>query len=381
MGWCRVAFAYLALALNCDAAQVTIQGREIFVDGCSFHMKGINWNPIGKGGVHPGGLDWQGYMVSDIPLMKEMGINTIRTYEALTDTVVLDELYANGIYLINTIYSWGGSTVDSVDAHVAATKDHPALLMWAVGNEWNYNGLYTGLTGAQGFDRIHAVSQRIKTLDQAHPVSTVYGEVPSQALVDALTAVDVWGINAYRGIVFGDLFDKYKGVSTKPMYMGEYGADAWNALINQEDQQSQADATAALTTIITQNAARTGGVCWGGLIFEFADEWWKDDAGSANTHETGGTAPGGGPHPDATFNEEWWGIVTVDRVKRLAFDAYKNEALPPDTCQRDPTKGPTKSPTASPAAWRPPTVGPLRAPKAGPTQVSIQGREIMVDGC
>lgn len=34
------------------------------------------------------------------------------------------------------------------------------------------------------------------------------------------------------------------------------------------------------------------------------DEWHKDNDGSKDRHDTGGTAPGGGPYPDMTFNED-----------------------------------------------------------------------------
>jgi hypothetical protein len=105
------------------------------------------------------------------------------------------------------------------------------------------------------------------------------------------------------------------------MYLGEYGADSWNATTNSLDEESQAYATRQLTNEILDNSelAYPNNISIGGTIFSFNDEWWKDGTGSLSVQDTGGSAPGGGPYPDNTFNEEYWGIVDIYRNPREAY--------------------------------------------------------------
>jgi len=300
---------------------VRIDGPRILVDGVPFHIQGVCWNPVPKGGVHPADLDFAAAAAVDVPLMAAAGINAVRTYEPLTDRGVLDALHAAGIYVLNTVYPYGGNEPSSAAAAVESVRDHPANLMWVIGNEWNYNGLYVGLSHEASIERLNQVAAAIRAVDTTRPISTVYGELPSVETLAAMPEIDVWGLNVYRGIGFGTLFSDWAARSSKPFYLSEYGADAWNALSGAEDTQSQADAVGALTELILDNASAfsTTGTCAGGTVFEWADEWWKDDSGSPDAQDIGGVAPGGGPHPDQTFNEEWWGIVDIDRNPRPAY--------------------------------------------------------------
>jgi hypothetical protein len=137
--------------------------------------------------------------------------------------------------------------------------------------------------------------------------------------------IDVWGINAYRGLSFGDLFDAWRARSDKPLFIAEYGADAYNATLPGYDPESQAVAAAALTREILEQAtgSRGGAPVLGGTLFEWNDEWWKDPTGSLSEQDVGCVAPGTGPYPDQVFNEEWWGVVDLDRNPRPAFDRLR----------------------------------------------------------
>ena len=304
---------------------VTLEGNRLQVDGKPFSIRGVCWNPVPRGGVHPADLDFAGAVEADAALMQAAGINAVRTYETITDTAVLDALYAAGIYVLNMAYAYGGDSPSVVDARVNAVKDHPAILMWVLGNEWNYNGLYVGQSHQEALAALVEAAQRIRAIDDRHPIATVYGELPSAETVEAMPLIDVWGINAYRGLSFGDLFDRFAALSDKPMFLAEYGADAYDATQDAVNLAAQAQATRALTQEILDHGAASGseGPCLGGTIFEWADEWWKDGHGSASTQEPGGIAPGGGPYPDQTFNEEWWGVVDIDRNPRPAYEELK----------------------------------------------------------
>lgn len=302
---------------------VTVDGPQILVNGEPLHLRGVNWNPVPVGGSHPQDLAYAEFAAEDIALMQGAGINAVRTYEPLTELDVLDALADAGIFVLNTVFPYGGNPASSVDAPVNAVKDHPAILLWVIGNEWNYNGLYVDLGIDASIDLINEVTGRIRDLDASHPIATVYGELPDASVLDRLSDIDVWGLNVYSGRSFGDRFTQWALRSDKPMFFGEYGADAWNATTGQYDPESQATATRDLTREILDQSTFAGGVCSGGTIFEFSDEWWKDQGGSSSSQDVGGIAPGGGPFPDSTFNEEYWGIVTIDRVPRPAYDVLK----------------------------------------------------------
>jgi hypothetical protein len=288
-------------------------------------LLGVCWNPVGTGAVHPEGLDYAGFAAVDIPLLRELGVNVVRTYEPLLDRNVLDQLWAAGIRVINSVYPYGGADPAVVIERVRAVADHPAILLWSLGNEWNYNGLYVDLPFAEALARINEAARLVKAEDPTHPVATIYGELPSLETLLNMPDIDVWGINAYRGIGFGDLFDAWRELTDKPMFVAEYGADAYNADLPGYDPESQAFAVAALTRELLEQASDTSGGArvLGGTIFEWADEWWKDAAGSATAQDVGGIAPGGGPYPDQVFNEEWWGLVDIERVPRPAFDSLR----------------------------------------------------------
>ncbi|UJR85450.1 glycoside hydrolase family 2 TIM barrel-domain containing protein [Sandaracinus amylolyticus] len=306
------------------ARTVRVDGRRLLVDGAPYEIRGVCWNPVARGRTQP--ADFAGFVDTDAPLMRTAGINTIRTYDAITDTRVLDVLDAHGIAVFQTVYAWGGDAESAALDRVRATMGHRAVLGWIVGNEWNYNGLYTGLPFDQTRDRLERIAGMIQALDPSRPVITIYGEVPSAETIAAMPSIDMWGLNVYRGATFGDLFTRWAALSGAPMFVSEYGADAWDARDGgRENLAAQAEATRLLTEeILASSTARRGdGIVLGGTIFEWSDEWWKDQSGSPDVHDIGGIAPGGGPHPDRTFNEEWWGVVDIDRHTRPAYDALR----------------------------------------------------------
>jgi len=217
-----------------------------------------------------------------------------------------------------------------------------------LGNEWNllrqgrekYYVHYDTLL--QAADAIQANAQQIKSLDAAHPVCSILGEINLADQADALAdivgnrckAVDVWGVNIYRGPTFGTLFEEWKALSTKPLYISEFGTDAFRTapyrpLAGYEDEAMQAERLRSLWIDLAEelSAEHPAKVCVGGTVFEWNDEWWKSSTGLPIAHDLGGFETTWNPnaHPDGFANEEWFGIVSVERRLRLAYRSLAEE--------------------------------------------------------
>ena len=305
--------------------EVEVDGRRLLVNGEPYEIRGVCWSPVPRGQSVP--VDWSSELAAeDVPLMWAAGINTVRNYSPILDEGLLDALAAAGIRVIQDVYSLGSRDPSTALQIVEAQRDHPAILMWALGNEWNYNGLYVGIDAGEVERRLEALAAEIEAIDPDHPIATSHGELPSEARLRAMPSIDVWGLNVYRGDQFFGLIEDWAERSNKPMFLAEFGADAYDSRIDAPNLRAQADATRRLTAeIVEKSVARSSaGVVLGGTIFAWSDEWWKDASGSVDVHDTGGIAPGGGPPPDRTFNEEWWGLVDIDRNPRPALLEYRD---------------------------------------------------------
>ncbi len=130
-------------------------------------------------------------------------------------------------------------------------------------------------------------------------------------------------MNVYRWDSPESIFNEWKTLGSKPMYLSEAGADSYmtaarDKYIQGENEVAQADATRNILDDIFRNTE----ICSGVTLFEFVDEWWK--AGNNETLDPGGWAPKSSGVPyDGTANEEYWGIVKIDRYKKLSFDVVE----------------------------------------------------------
>lgn len=107
------------------------------------------------------------------------------------------------------------------------------------------------------------------------------------------------------------------------MYFSEAGADSFMTISKDNfkkgvNEEAQATATNAILKSIFSNQQQ----CLGVTLFSFNDELWK--AGNNQQYDAGGWAPNSSGVPyDGTPNEEYWGIVDIDRNKKQAFYIVK----------------------------------------------------------
>lgn len=333
-------------------------GSKVQINGKDFFIIGMNWDyfPIGTNYSYSLWTKTDSFIKEaldrEMPLLKNLGVNAIRVYKGIQPKWI-EYIYKNyGIYtVINHSFGRYGVTIDGVyiqntdyadpqtraellsevNALAMEYKETPGLLMWLLGNENNY-GLFWG--GAETEDipvgeTLESVRarhmyklfnegvQEIKKFDKNHPVAICNGDLLFIDIVaEEVTDMDVFGVNAYRGVSFVDAFDKVKEKLDVPILFTEFGSDAFNAVEMREDQLMQTKYLLGNWKEIFENAYGNGrtGISIGGMTFQFSDGWWKYlQESNLDVQDTHASWSNGGYSEDYiegenNMNEEWFGI-------------------------------------------------------------------------
>jgi hypothetical protein len=332
--------------------RVEVQGRQLLVNGVPFMMKGVCYHPVRKGETVPDGLmtlnpTEEDLLVieNDFRMIRYAGFNTIRTYEPITHPKILELLNDYQLKVIVPVcLAWEKyQNLASIEDLIKILQKEPSTLFWEIGNEWNFNHFYTDFIGAgsdsqklkaEDCDEIiknisrlirkgdlykHPIGTDIMLLDNA--MKTIYpGITPT---IDSY--IDLYGVNVYDGTTFGKRFHQWESMSKKPFYLGEFGAVAYNENTQHEDPDDQDHANLLLFTEILENvsAKNPEHILIGGCLFEFCDEWWKGGNPDPSTHRHGGITVDHGPFPSNCFDDEYFGLVEIDRTPRPTYFSLK----------------------------------------------------------
>lgn len=182
-----------------------------------------------------------GMGVDDIERFASHGGNSIRTWSTQRpqqDTrALLDSAHAHGVTValgLAMVPERHGfdyddpeavsAQLDSMRAEVLKYRDHPALLLWIIGNELNHH-----YTNPRVYDAVNDVAEMIRELDPNHPTTTTTSgykpEVNTEILARA-PALDFISFQMY-GTLFG-LRDRLAETGyDKPFMVTEWGAIGW----------------------------------------------------------------------------------------------------------------------------------------------------------
>lgn len=373
----------LFLLSNCTVAQhekivvkKSPKGFVLEANGTPFFINGMNWDyyPIGTNYTYnfwkqpedliKGALDYE------MKLLRDMGVNAIRQYTGVPANWIKYIYEKHGIYtVINHSFGRYGLTLNGkwetgtdysnplvkealikeVKEMAAQYKETPGLLMFLLGNENNYGLFWQGadtedipiedrkstIAATHLYKLFNEAVVAIKGIDQSRPVAICNGDLLFlDVIAKECKDVDIFGINIYRGLSFGDAFEKVKTMYDKPVLFTEFGADAFNTMTKTEDQDFQSACLISNWKEIYANAAGLGkaGNSIGGFTFQFSDGWWKSGQtiGLEKHDETASWSNGGYQNDyekgKNNMNEEWFGICAKGPTNKKGIYELKPRA-------------------------------------------------------
>ena len=205
-----------------------VDGRyELYKDGQPFY-------------IHGAGLEF-----GDIERLARHGANSFRTWRTDngrdTGMEILDRAHANGLMVtmgLEIARERAGSgrgvfgfdyddeeavaaQLEAVRSEVLLYKDHPALLMWGIGNELNL-----GSTNPRVWNAVNDIAKMIHEVDGNHPATTMLAGISTELVQEIKTRapdLDLLGIQMYADIVNLPRYIKETG------WDGPYVVTEWGA--------------------------------------------------------------------------------------------------------------------------------------------------------
>jgi GT2 family glycosyltransferase/sugar lactone lactonase YvrE len=253
-------------------ARVVTDGKFLRAGDDRFLVKGVTYGTFAP--------DADGYQFpplsqvsEDFRLMAELGINTVRVYTTPRRSL-LDAAANHGLrVLVGLPWSQHVAFLDdrrlrrdverAVVQSVRALADHPAVLMFALGNE-----IPPGVVRWHGYRRVGRFLRRLydAAKDVAPESLLTYVNFPPTEFLD-LSFFDVCAFNVYlhREPELRAYLARLQHIAGyKPLLLAEAGADAIR-----EGLEGQA----AITSMHLRTAF-TEGAC-GAVAFTWTDEWWR----------------------------------------------------------------------------------------------------------
>lgn len=214
-----------------------------------------------------------------LDLAAAAGANSLRTYGHDRIDAILADAHRHGLTVVCGFWlphdagsyadpGFRARWRDEVTATARRIAGHPALLMWALGNEVN-----SGADRDETWRCIDDLAQAIKAIDPNHPVMTVLAGAPSATIARIATLapnLDLLGLNQYGGLPGTPNALAQAPAYTKPYLITEWGPQGhWESPRAPWGRPVEADSAAKSATyrrnadLIASFAPR----CFGSYVF------------------------------------------------------------------------------------------------------------------
>jgi hypothetical protein len=221
-----VSFTALAVAQEPAPVSVSVEGTaesgfRLARDGKPYFVRGV------------------GLTNGSLAAAKAAGANSVRTWGAEHLGSLLDEAQAQGmtvcagLWLGHERHGFRYADRQAVERQAAEVrravqryKDHPALLVWGIGNEMEGDGANPEIWKAIG-----ELGRMVKELDPVHPTMTVIAELGKDGLKvrqinQYCPAIDIIGVNSYG--TGATVPARYKAAGgRRPYILTEFGPTGW----------------------------------------------------------------------------------------------------------------------------------------------------------